>query len=85
MPLHNSSEADDGLWERIEPLLPVIERRFRHPGRRRLDDRRQPQRRAPGSWKEGAIALLHRFRRLRIRWEIRDDILQAFTSSADDD
>lgn len=27
---------------------------------------------------EGAIALLHRFRRLRIRWEIRDDIHQAF-------
>lgn len=33
-------EVDDGLWERIEPLLPVIERRFRNPGRRRLDDRR---------------------------------------------
>jgi transposase len=33
-------EVDDGLWERIEPLLPVIERRFRYPGRRRLDDRR---------------------------------------------
>jgi transposase len=33
-------EVDDGLWERIEPLLPVVERRFRHPGRRRLDDRR---------------------------------------------
>lgn len=29
-----------GLWERIEPLLPVIERRFRHPGRKRLDDRK---------------------------------------------
>ena len=27
---------------------------------------------------EGAIALLHWFRRLRIRWEIRDDIHQAF-------
>ncbi len=27
---------------------------------------------------EGAIALLHRFRRLRIRWEIRDDVHQAF-------
>ncbi|MFC9738401.1 IS5 family transposase [Streptomyces noursei] len=33
-------EVDDGLWERIERLLPVIERRFRYPGRRRLDDRR---------------------------------------------
>lgn len=33
-------EVEDGLWERIEPLLPVVERRFRHPGRRRLDDRK---------------------------------------------
>ena len=33
-------EVDDGLWERIEPLLPVIERRFRHPGRKRLDERK---------------------------------------------
>ena len=30
---------DDALWERIEPLLPVKERRFRHPGRKRLSDR----------------------------------------------
>ena len=30
----------DGLWERIEPLLPVIPRRADHPGRRRLDDRK---------------------------------------------
>jgi transposase len=29
---------------------------------------------------EGAIALLHGFRRLRIRWEIRDDIQQAFVT-----
>jgi transposase len=28
------------LWERIQPLLPVVERRFRYPGRKRLDDRR---------------------------------------------
>ncbi|MFD3621645.1 IS5 family transposase [Streptomyces sp. NPDC058676] len=32
-------EVDDGLWARIEPLLPVVQRRYRHPGRRRLDDR----------------------------------------------
>jgi hypothetical protein len=31
---------------------------------------------------EQTIALLHWFRRLRIRWEIRDDIHQAFPSSA---
>ena len=31
--------VSDGLWERIEPLLPQIERNFRYPGRKRLDDR----------------------------------------------
>ncbi len=31
---------DDELWKLIEPLLPVRRRRFRHPGRKRLDDRR---------------------------------------------
>jgi hypothetical protein len=31
---------------------------------------------------EGAVALLHWFRRLRIRWEIRDDVHQAFITSA---
>lgn len=31
---------DDGLWERIQPLLPPPKpRRFRFPGRKRLDDR----------------------------------------------
>ncbi len=30
----------DGLWQRIEPLLPRVERRYRHPGRKRLDDRK---------------------------------------------
>ncbi|MFE2595479.1 IS5 family transposase [Streptomyces sp. NPDC059396] len=33
-------EAEDGLWERIEPLLPVVERRCRYPGRKRLDQRK---------------------------------------------
>ncbi|MGW0272832.1 transposase, partial [Streptomyces sp. NPDC003284] len=31
---------------------------------------------------EQSFALLHRFRRLRIRWEIRDDIHEAFLSLA---
>jgi transposase len=31
--------VSDELWELFEPLLPVRERRFRYPGRRRLDDR----------------------------------------------
>ena len=29
----------DELWELVEPLLPRRERRFRHPGRKRLPDR----------------------------------------------
>src|SRR4051794_4291222 len=32
-------EVSDELWARIKPLLPVVQRRSRHPGRRRLDDR----------------------------------------------
>ena len=32
--------VSDELWERIEPLLPKVERRFRYPGRKRLCDRR---------------------------------------------
>ncbi|MFD5779187.1 IS5 family transposase [Streptomyces sp. NPDC126933] len=31
--------VSDDLWERIEPLLPRRERRFRHPGRKPLADR----------------------------------------------
>src|SRR3954447_11016007 len=32
--------VDDVLWERVEPLLPVVERRYRYPGRKRIPDRR---------------------------------------------
>jgi transposase len=35
--------VSDELWERIEPLLPRRERRFRYPGRRRLPDRQALQ------------------------------------------
>jgi transposase len=28
--------VDDALWERIEPLLPVVQRRYRYPGRKRI-------------------------------------------------
>jgi transposase len=31
--------VSDGLWERIEPLLPTVERRYRYPGRKRVPDR----------------------------------------------
>jgi transposase len=30
----------EGLWLRTVSLLPVIERRYQYPGRRRIDDRR---------------------------------------------
>src|ERR671936_2751660 len=32
--------VDDELWGSIQPLLPRRTRRYRHPGRRRLDDRK---------------------------------------------
>ena len=32
--------VDDELWESSQPLLPRRTRRYRHPGRRRLDDRK---------------------------------------------
>jgi transposase len=31
--------VSDALWERVEPLLPKKQRRFRYPGRRPLPDR----------------------------------------------
>jgi transposase len=31
--------VDDELWQCVAPLLPVRARRYRHPGRKRLDDR----------------------------------------------
>jgi transposase len=35
--------VSDELWERIGPLLPRVERRFRYPGRERLPDRQALQ------------------------------------------
>ncbi|GLX49011.1 hypothetical protein Shyhy01_19610 [Streptomyces hygroscopicus subsp. hygroscopicus] len=32
-------DVDDELWAVIEPLLPKVERRVRHPGRKRHPDR----------------------------------------------
>lgn len=31
--------VSDALWQRVLPLLPEVGRRFRYPGRKRLDDR----------------------------------------------
>lgn len=36
-------EVSDGLWAVSEPLLPKHERRFRYPGRKRIDDRKTLQ------------------------------------------
>ena len=30
----------DELWEIVEPLIPKVERRYRYPGRKRIDDRK---------------------------------------------
>ena len=35
----NPWKLPDGLWERIDPLLPVRQRRFRYPGRKPVDER----------------------------------------------
>src|SRR5713226_825776 len=35
--------VSEELWEWVEPLLPVKERRFRYPGRKRLPDRQALQ------------------------------------------
>src|ERR687888_379040 len=32
--------VSDDLWRLVEPLLPKVERRYRFPGRRRIDDRK---------------------------------------------
>lgn len=32
--------VEDGLWERVEPLLPRSQRRFRYPGRLPMEPRR---------------------------------------------
>jgi transposase len=32
-------KVSDELWARIQPLVPVVQRRHRWPGRRRMDDR----------------------------------------------
>jgi transposase len=35
--------VSDERWERVEPLLPKVERRFRFPGRKRVPDRQALQ------------------------------------------
>ena len=32
--------VSDELWELIEPLIPKVTRRYRYPGRKRIDDRK---------------------------------------------
>jgi hypothetical protein len=35
----NDLKVSDELWDRIRPLLPVVQRRRRWPGRKPMDDR----------------------------------------------
>ncbi len=32
--------VSDELWEVVEPLIPRVQRRYRYPGRKRIDERR---------------------------------------------
>jgi transposase len=32
--------VSDEMWAIVEPLLPTVPRRYRFPGRKRIDDRR---------------------------------------------
>jgi transposase len=32
--------VSDELWQLVEPLIPKVERRYRFPGRKRIDDRK---------------------------------------------
>ena len=63
-------EVPDGLWERIEPLLPARQRRLRYPGRKPLDDRRVLQ---------GILFVLH----TGIGWEHLPQELGGSTTAAD--
>ena len=71
-------EVPDGLWERVEPLLPRKQRRFRYPGRKPSDDRRVLQGdlvRAAHGDRLGALAGGARLR-------LRDDSLAAAAGMA---
>ena len=82
-------EIEDGLWARIGPLPAdrsydhdKYRRQVRHLGITPVIARRGTDHGSGlGAYRwvaEAAFALLHWFRRLRIPWEIRDDIHEAF-------
>jgi transposase len=85
---------DSELWELIEPLLPKRTRRYRHPGRLRIDDRRVLPIVAKRNTEHGShlgserwvvertLSWLHQYRRLRIRYDRRADVHEAFLSLA---
>src|SRR5918992_3817901 len=80
---------DDELWEVINPLLPPPKpRRFRFPGRKPLDNRKALTGilfvlKTGIPWVvECSLSWLHQFRRLRVRYERRADIHEAFISLA---
>lgn len=61
----------DQLWELIQPLLPRKTRRYRHPGRRRIDDRKAL------NWQQ-----LHELLLARLRQAGRLDFSRAVCDSA---
>jgi transposase len=83
---------DNRLWERIEPLLPVKKRRSRYPGRKPLSNRAvltgilfvlktgMPWEYLPREmgWGSGMTC----WRRLRVRYERRPEIHDAFAKIA---
>ena len=86
--------VSDELWERAEPLLPKVERRFRYPGRKRLPDRQALQGilfvlHTGIAWRHLPLELvfgggstcyrrLHHFKRLLVRYDRRHEIHEAF-------
>ena len=83
--------VSDELWEIVQPLLPAPKpRRFRNPGRKRLDDRKAltgilfvlksgiPWEMLPQEM--GCGSGMTCWRRLRVRYERRADIHEAFLS-----
>ena len=84
---------DDELWRLVEPLLPVRERRFHHPGHRGSPGSRLPQELGYGSgmtcwrrlkeWQQaGVFQTLHERLLAQLRSDGRLDLSRAVCDSA---
>ena len=49
--------VSDELWELVEPLIPKVERRYRFPGRERIDDRKVFIRASQNAAERGFLSL----------------------------